>query len=252
MNILLTNDDGYLAKGIQILYEKLSPNHNVYLCAPLKQMSASSHAISLFKPMEIKKVSENIYALDGTPADCVKVALLHLFKEVSFDIVLSGINDGPNMGEDIFYSGTVAGAREGLMNDIFSIASSIDGWSENKNFDKAASFLSELLQNIPKAILKEKIFLNINFPGIPNFKGIKVTHLGKRIYKDFVIYEEKDGKSFATLTGDEPGFSPHNGSDMSSVSEGYISITPLANEVFDPRLRDRLSYLEKIEWKTIF
>jgi 5'-nucleotidase len=251
MNILLTNDDGYGAPGINLLKEKLVMDHKVYICAPMRQMSASSHAITLFKPMEMLKVNDCIYAVDGTPSDCVKIALFHFFRDIKFNAVISGINDGPNMGDDILYSGTVAGAREGSLNNIFSIAVSMDGWSINKNFDIPALFISELLERLERSFIKSNLMLNINFPDSCEPKGIKVTHLGKRIYKDRVISEEKEGKLLLTITGDEPGFYHDEGSDMNSVSDGYISITPLANEITDPVLKKRLVYLEKLRWKTL-
>jgi 5'-nucleotidase len=156
------------------------------------------------------------------------------------------------MGDDILYSGTVAGAREGSMNNIFSIAASFNGWNSGKNFTTPAVFLAELLGKLRSEVFHSNLMLNINFPDIPGTAGVRVTHLGKRIYKDRVILEEKNGKSFLTLTGDEPGFSIDEGSDMDSVSEGFISITPLANEITDPALKNTLLYLENFHWNSLF
>lgn len=249
MNLLLTNDDGYASEGIQLLKEKLLKKHTVYLCAPIKQMSATSHAITLFKPMEIKELNKKEFALDGTPADCIKIALFHLFKDIKFDIVISGVNNGPNMGEDIYYSGTVAGAREGAMNKIFSVAASLDGWDGEKNFQFSTDFIAELVNNMKAKILQENIVLNINFPNIKKPKGVKITHLGERIYQDFVSIERMNDKVFVTIKGDDPSFNDLIGSDLNSVSEGYISITPIANEVNDPEMIERLKFLEKINWE---
>ncbi len=251
MNILLTNDDGYQAQGILLLKEKLLIKHNVFLCAPMKEMSASSHAITLFKPMETIKLDVQSYAVNGTPADCVKVALAHFFKDIKIDIIISGINDAPNMGDDILYSGTVAGAREGALNNIFSIAASLDAWTEVKDFTYPVQFISELLDHLDKRILKENIMLNINFPNLPKAKGIKITHLGNRVYKDYIIVEEKEDKVYVTITGDPPGFGHNDGSDLNSVHDGYVSITPLANEVNDPKMREKLRYLESLPWKSL-
>ncbi len=204
--------------------------------------------ITLFKPMELIKINENEFALDGTPADCVKVSLIHLFKDINFDMVISGINNGPNMGGDIFYSGTVAGAREGTMNHIFSIAASLDGWSEKKNYQFSSNFIFELTNLIDVSILKENIVLNINFPNTQKPAGVKITHIGERVYKDFIKYDESGGKFFVTIAGDDPGFHDNKGSDLNSVAENYVSITPLVNEVFDEKFRERLKYLEKIKW----
>lgn len=264
MNLLLTNDDGYLSEGIQILKDKLSPRHNVYLCAPKKQMSASGHAITLFKPMELVKVNEREYAVDGTPADCVKVALYHLFENVKFDMILSGINDGPNMGDDIFYSGTVAAAREGSMNHIFAIASSLDGWNGGKDYTFPSCFISEMVDKLDPELLKENIVLNINFPNIPKAngpaltlrqaqrdglpKGVRVTHLGERVYKDYIKLERIGDTVTVSIEGDDPTFHDDEGSDLNAVSEGYVSITPVANEVYEHKVRDRIRFLEKAHW----
>jgi 5'-nucleotidase len=251
VNLLITNDDGYQSPGIRLLLEKLSVKHDVYLCAPKRQMSASGHAITLFKPMELIRVSEREYAVDGTPADCVKVALYHLYEKVKFDMIVSGVNDGPNMGDDIFYSGTVAAAREGSMNHIFAIAASLDGWKSGKDFVFPAEFIAELVDRISPDMLKENIVLNINFPNLPSVNGVKVTHLGERVYKDFIQVGEKDGLVTVTIAGDDPTFNDDQGSDMNAVSEGFISITPIANEVYEGKVLDRMRFLETAEWRSL-
>ncbi len=248
MNILLTNDDGYLAAGLRTLCEKLEGRHRLYICAPMKQMSAMSHAITLFKPLEIIRSGGASFAVDGTPADCIKVALFYLFKDVRFDAVISGINSGPNMGDDIVYSGTVAGAREGSLNNIFSIAASLDAWDEKKDFDRPARFISELLDMLDNKIFNGNLLLNINFPDVENPGGVRITHLGKRIYKDSVISDKEGDKEFVTITGEEPGFGHDEGSDLNAVHDSYISITPLANDIRDPLLNESLRYLESAAW----
>ena len=249
MNILLTNDDGYQSEGIQILKDKLSSRHDVYLCAPKKQMSASGHAITLFRPMELVKISDREYAVDGTPADCAKVALYPLLQNVKFDMVLSGINDGPNMGDDTSYSGTVEAAREVSMYKIFAIASSLDGWTGGKDYGFPACFIAETVEKLEHSLLKENIVLNINFPNIPRAKGVQVTHLGERLYKDYIkLQTVEEGKVTVTIEGDDPTFYDDAGSDLNAVSEGYVSITPIANEVYENKVRDRIRFLEKAEW----
>jgi len=247
MNILLTNDDGYNSLGIRFLQEILKRKHNVFFCAPLNQTSGISHAITLFKPLELVKLNDYSYALNGTPADCVKVSLFYLFKNINFDLIISGINDGPNMGEDVFYSGTVAAAREGLMNNISSIAASLDGWDGIRYFESAAESLDKIIDNLNNNILTKKILLNINFPNKKKHNKIRITCLGERIYNDFVIKEEKDNKIYLKITGDNPSFKPKSGSDLDAVYEGNISITPLANEIFDTNLLESIKYIENIE-----
>ncbi len=245
MNILITNDDGYFAEGINSLKNELEKQFNVFMCAPLTEKSASSHSITLFKRMELKKIDERNYAVNGTPADCIKVALLYLFKDIKFDFIISGINNGPNMGDDIFYSGTVAGAREGLLNNIFSIAASVDGWNTKKDFTIAARFIKELVDKIKDKQFGEKILLNINFPNERKIKGVKIAHLGRRIYKDSIIFERIDNKDYVTIGGEDPSFEFEENSDLQAVSEGYIAITPLINEVSDRKTIKNLTYLEK-------
>jgi 5'-nucleotidase len=213
-------------------------------------MSATGHAITLFKPMEIREINRSEYTLDGTPADCVKIALYHLFPKISFDMVISGINHGPNMGEDIFYSGTVAGAREAVMNKVFAIAASVDCWTEQIRFDFASDFIVEMLDKIDNSILSEAILLNVNFPNNPKPKGVQITDLGKRVYKDFiqVSFEEKEGRKYVTIAGDDPSFKDCEGSDLNKVHEGYVSITPLANEVFESGVREKIRCLENEKW----
>ncbi len=245
MNILITNDDGYFAEGINSLKNELEKHFNVFMCAPLTEKSASSHSITLFKRMELKKIDDRNYAVNGTPADCIKVALLYLFKDIKFDFIISGINNGPNMGDDIFYSGTVAGAREGLLNNILSIAASVDGWNTKKDFSIASRFIKELVDKIKDKKFGEKILLNINFPNERKIKGVKIAHLGRRVYKDSIIFEKIDNKDYVTIGGEDPSFEFEENSDLQAVSEGYIAITPLINEVSDRKTIKNLTYLEK-------
>ncbi len=247
MNILLTNDDGYTAEGINVLYEQIKDKHNVKMCAPLKQMSASGHAITLFKPMEFLRVSDSICAVDGTPADCVKCAIFGIYKDIKFDLVLSGINNGPNMCEDVFPSGTVAGAREGLINNLFSIACSVDGWNGDKHFEFPAKFIAELLDKLDEEILSLKLILNINFPNTNNAKGIRFTHIGSRVYNNFILFEKKDGKEYVTITGEDQTFNKYDGSDLEAVDKGFISITPMTNEFLHKPYIDKLSKIKDIK-----
>ena len=239
MNILLTNDDGFDSKGIQVLYKTLSVEHNVYFAAPLTQKSAAGHSVNLFKPMKLKKIDGG-YAIDGTPADCIKVALFGLYENVKFDLVVSGINNGANMGCDIFYSGTVAGAREGLLNDIPAIACSMQRLGTDKDFSNAAKFICNLIKELSGNILSRKVILNINFPLECSYELIKVTHLGKRIYNDTIYFEDIDGEEYASIVGDCVTFEHCEGSDLNCVDEGGVSITPLSNEYFIPNFVNEL------------
>jgi len=251
--LLLTNDDGYQARGIQTLAAVLSEQHDVYVCAPLSQQSGTSHAISLFRPLEFCEVEERSFAVGGTPADCVKVALIHLFRDVRFDLVISGINHGPNMGEDIFYSGTVAGAREAVLSGLPAVALSLNEWENPVYFEEAARMFSGLLDCFDDDILKTGVLLNINFPHSAGYRGWRITHLGKRIYRDTVSVSEQDGKHYVTIEGEWPHFVPEEGTDMSAVDAGYISVTPLAIESQDRRFIVHVEkILKKYEKKSCF
>jgi 5'-nucleotidase len=143
------------------------------------------------------------------------------------------------------------------MNRIFSIAASLDGWTGKKDFLFPSCMIAELVDRLDPSLLKESIVLNINFPNFPEAnetalglpKGVRVTHLGERLYKDFVIREDKDNTTFVTVAGDDPTFHDQPGSDLNAVSEGYVSITPIANEVFEGRILDRIRFLENESWR---
>jgi 5'-nucleotidase len=251
MNILLTNDDGYSADGLQTLYTKLAKEHkfNLYICAPLGQKSAVGHGITLFKPMKYIKI-ENGYAVDGTPADCIKTAIFGFFKDVKFDLVISGINKGMNMGHDIFYSGTVAGAREALINNISGIACSRKwNWEEKyTSYEKSADFMLEMVRDLDEVLRKEKLFLNVNFPAEPEFKGVRVSHLGDRLYDDTIYYSEENGDDFVSIVGNGITFKENEGSDLDLIDRGYVSITPLieTKKNVDMILKEKLSDYIKI------
>ena len=242
MNILLTNDDGYNSIGIEALHRVLSKDYNVFLAAPLTQKSAAGHSISLSKPMKLKEIIGG-YAIDGTPADCIKVALYGLYKDMKFDLVVSGINDGPNMGCDIFYSGTVAGAREGLLNEIPGIACSMQKLAKYEDYNAAANYINRLISKLSESALTKQVILNINFPLGEVYDTVKITHLGKRVYNDTIYFEEQENGKYASIIGDCMSFLHCKGSDLNCVDEGGVSITPLSNEYFVPKIVNELDLL---------
>ncbi|MDP8204100.1 MAG: 5'/3'-nucleotidase SurE [Candidatus Tenebribacter mawsonii] len=230
MKILLTNDDGFDAPGITILADELKKyGHDIIIAAPLKQQSAKSHSITLFKPMKVIEKSKQCYAISGTPADCMILAS-QLIVDNSIDLVISGINAGQNMGEDVLYSGTVAAAIEAMFLGHKSIAISLAAYKKQK-FITAAKYLCEMLENgIHKEIVKNEV-LNINVPNLDydELKGTKVTCIGHRIYYNF-IREEKDdnGEPVYLIGGDEPHWTEIENSDANAVKNGFVSITPIA------------------------
>ncbi len=249
MKILITNDDGYQAEGINILFNMLNKNHDVFIFAPDRERSASSHCMTLHQPLRIKEISNNIFAVTGMPTDCILIALNGFLKEMNIDIILSGINHGPNLGEDIFYSGTVAGAFEGAMWNKSGIAISVASFDE-VDFSGVRDYLPRILQELYPIIKKNRFILNINFPNIPSkqIKGIRITKLGTRRYDD-VIVKKKDprGKDYYWIGGQQPLWKNENGTDYMAINDNYISITPLKIDITDYKSIDVLKKEFNIE-----
>uniref|UniRef100_A0A7V5XZ53 5'-nucleotidase SurE n=1 Tax=candidate division WOR-3 bacterium TaxID=2052148 RepID=A0A7V5XZ53_UNCW3 len=219
--ILLTNDDGINAPSLNYLYETLKDLGEVYVCATTEDRSAASHSFTLRKPIEICELKKNWYGVFGTPTDAVLLAY-HALLNKKIDILISGINDSPNLGEDVLYSGTVACAIEGTILGIPSFA--ISFVENNKNLEIALKLVYNLTKNILKYGLPKKTFLNINIPN-KEIKGIKITKLGKRIYKDMAL--AVPNKKMCYLIDGEMSFVNIKGTDFNAVENGYISITPL-------------------------
>lgn len=227
--ILVTNDDGIHSEGIKALADILKPLGNIVVVAPLTERSGSSHALTLDTPMCCTDIDNNKIAVDGTPADCVKYAMLKLFCNCPPALVVSGINRGANLGDDINYSGTVAAAVEGAMYGVPSIAFSVAG-KKNVSFHEVDYFVYDLAGKVMKHGLPRDAFLNVNIPNIKRkqMTGIKVTAKGKRIYYDKIVEERKNGKKFIQIIGTkEAGWHKIGGTDLEAVSKQMISITPL-------------------------
>jgi 5'-nucleotidase len=237
MNILITNDDGIKAKGLNILYRVLAKDHNVFAIAPDQERSACSNAITIRSSLKLKKISSRKYSLSGLPADCVGIGL-HAKLIPEIDLVVSGINHGPNLGDDIFFSGTVAGARTAYIFGTNSLAFSINNFEENSLYlEDAATFLLEFISKKKKQIKEEQIFFNINYPDLPKnkIKGSKYTFLGKRIYQDFYKksnLNKKEKEMDLQLTGNVDSVAS-SGSDSTELKNNYISITPLTIDCTD-------------------
>lgn len=233
MNILITNDDGINANGIIELAKEISKIANVYVVAPDRQRSATGHSITIHDPIMVHDVyiGENIksYSISGTPADCVKVAIEGLFKDIDFDLVLSGINNGPNLGTDVIYSGTVSAAIEGFVQNIPSIAVSYDALQvEREAYEKSAKYITKIINNIKdKLDLLDDCILNVNIPDC-EIKGAKVTKLGERKY-DNVMEERVSpfGKTYFWIGGTIKDLKQDDNSDIHCINDGYISITPI-------------------------
>lgn len=221
--ILLTNDDGIEAQGLKDLHQALRGLGRVYAVAPAVNQSASSHSFSLRKPIKVWRLRPRWFAVHGTPTDCLLISHHGILKR-SIDLVVSGINDSPNLGDDVLYSGTVAAAIEGAMLGMPSVA--VSYLEAGVNREVAQAFLRELVPLMLDSVLPRKTLLNVNIPARP-VKGVRVTKLGRRIYRDMAIKGSlPDGGVSYTIDG-EMSFAHTRGSDFEAVYAGYISVTPL-------------------------
>lgn len=244
--ILITNDDGIHSEGIWILKKFLSSIGDVFIVAPDRERSATGHAITLHRPLRMHRIKKNAYAVDGTPTDCVILGYNLLFKDEKPDLVISGINKGGNLGDDITYSGTVCAALEGAMLGIRSFAISIVAKS-NFNFEPAAEFAKILSLRLLKNIQDRHIVLNVNIPNVKNIKdikGIKFTRQGKRKYEELVIQNvDPRGKKYYWIGGNLEPVPNEKDTDISAISQGYISIIPVNLDMTDYK---KISYLKKL------
>ncbi|HEX37970.1 MAG TPA: 5'/3'-nucleotidase SurE [Candidatus Cloacimonetes bacterium] len=227
-NILLTNDDGVFAEGISELAKVLRRKYQVTIVAPDRERSAASHSLTIHHPLRIFKIKEDKYAVDGTPTDCVILAT-HKIIQSKIDLVISGINNGPNMGEDILYSGTVAAAIEAMNLGLPAIAVSM-GSRDKGEFSEGAEILLRMLDNNLFSILTTDCILNINLPPVPlkEINSVKVTKLGHRVYSDF-IKERKDprGRPYFWIGGQTPKWTGGVETDFHAVENNSVSITPI-------------------------
>jgi 5'-nucleotidase len=229
MLILCTNDDGYLAPGIGILSEAAKTLGEVHVVAPDREQSAMSHALTMHFPLRARKVRDGVHHVDGTPTDCVAVAVGALLDRKP-DFVLSGINHGPNMGEDVLYSGTVAGAMEATILGIPAIAVSYAG-RDAEHMASYGPFLEKLLPQLVRAgEFPRETLLNINLPAIPasEVKGVRVTRLARRVYLDSLTKAvDPNGRPYFWIGGGEVEWSAPEGTDFHAINTGHVSVTPL-------------------------
>lgn len=237
--ILITNDDGYEANGLLALVEALRELEDVTITvvAPANEKSACGHSLTLVRPLHFVSVGDDFYKLeDGTPSDCVYLSLSTLFTESKPDLLISGINRGSNMGEDITYSGTAAGAMEGVLHDIPSIAISqvMDFSNPNGDFTLAQESIKKLVTKIREGVfpLPKREFLNVNIPADVEQATMRVTYAGYRHYaNDSHLHRNPRGEEYHWLGLHPLNFSKRSGvegmSDYEAIEAGYISITPI-------------------------
>lgn len=232
--ILVTNDDGVYSEGIRLLARALEPLGEVIVVAPDREQSASGHSLTLSRPLRLQKLEERWYSVDGTPTDCVNLAVLWLLKDARPDLIVSGINFGLNVGDDVTYSGTVSATFEGALLDVPSIAFSQEV-SEGFSFARSAGLAADFVKNLlDEPALPRDLILNVNFPACEPL-GVRFSRLGKRVYRQSVIEKvDPRGKNYYWIAG-TPEWQDDAGTDHEAVHLGYISATPLHLDLTDYR-----------------
>lgn len=230
LRILLSNDDGVNAEGIKTLAKALREQFEVIVVAPERNRSAVSSALTLSEPLRLTQLAKDEYSLNGTPADCVYLALNELFVD-QIDLVVSGINAGANLGDDVIYSGTVAAAFEGRYLNLPAIAVSLYG---RQHFATAAQVVLDIIAKLQLHLLKSREILNINVPDLPyeQLKGMQVCHLGYRQRAtDVIVQQDPRGEKIYWIGASGKPEYASQGTDFYAVQQGYVSITPLQTDM---------------------
>ena len=226
IRILVTNDDGYRSEGIHALVKALREVGEVTIVAPVQEASAIGHALTLRRPLRLEAMDDRVFAVDGTPTDCVNIAVTQVFKGLP-DLVVSGINKGWNLGDDVTYSGTVAGALEGALLGIPAMAVSLRQTRDSYDFSYAARAAAVMADAILRRPLPARTFLNINVPKGPP-KGYRVTVQAKRNHVTSVAARhDPKGRAYFWIEEGQNDWEPHDRSDYQAVRDGYVSVTPL-------------------------
>ncbi len=232
-HFLITNDDGVTAAGLSALAEALEPLGRITILAPDRNWSASGHAKTLHKPLRADPgvLPNGMPAIitSGCPSDAIALALMGL-ADKPVDMVIAGINKGPNLGNDLTYSGTVTAAMEGAIGGIPSIAISLDTWERVADYSAAAAFAARLARVVLSHGLPPDTFLNVNVPDLPaeQIKGVQITRMGLRIYRDALVQRtDPFGRPYYWIGGDPPTGIEETGTDIGALAQGYISVTPL-------------------------
>jgi len=246
--VLVSNDDGIRAAGIQALASALSDLGEVWVVAPDREQSAVSHALSLHSPLRADEIGPRQFAVDGTPTDCIILGVNQILPERP-SLIVSGINHGGNLGDDITYSGTVSAAIEGTLLGIPSIAVSlvVRGAAD---YGPAASFARRLSESVVEQGLPDDTLLNVNVPAVPaeDLRGFAVTRQGKRRYSDAIVEKvDPRGRKYYWIGGDDAGFVRAEGSDCTAVESGMISVTPLHLDLTNYQSLSRVNDL-RVRW----
>jgi len=252
MRILVTNDDGIHSKGVEYLVRALSGLGEVYVIVPDQQRSAASHSMTLDKPLRVQKLEEKKFLVNGTPSDCVRLGILGLMKE-DVELVVAGINSGPNLGDDVSYSGTVGAALEGALLEVPSLAISLVV-TGGYHFEVAANFGRFLAGKILQEGLPRNVYLNVNIPDLPvdEIRGVEITRQGKRIYgKEIQERIDPRGEKYYWIAGENLSGVSEQGTDIAAIEHNKISITPLSLDCTDYKMMEALKR-RNFDWKNAF
>jgi 5'-nucleotidase len=243
--ILVTNDDGVRSEGIKALAAALEPLGEVWVVAPTKEASAIGHALTLYHPLRVERLAERRFAVDGTPTDCVNIAVTVILKALP-DLVVSGINKGYNLGDDVTYSGTVSGALEAALLGIPGIAVSLRATRGEYDFGPSARAAAAVADTVLRRPLPSRTFLNINVPkGEP--KGYRVTALARRNHITSVSERhDPKGRPYYWIGEGQDEWVPQDRSDYQAVRDGYVSVTPLQPDL---TAHDVLATLEELSFE---
>jgi 5'-nucleotidase len=241
MHILVTNDDGVSSPALQQLKRNLQPYGRITIIAPDRNQSATSQSLTLHRPLRIHALEKDVYSVDGTPTDCVLIAFHGMLIDRP-DFVVSGINHGPNMGEDVFYSGTVAAAIEGVLQGVPALAVSLVT-RQPTDFAEPAASVGRLMGQVLAQGVPGRMLLNVNFPFRPmaEILGIQLTRLGSRVYQDTLVKKvDPRGRDYYWIGGEDPVWHPEPGTDFHAVHHGMVSVTPMRLDLTDADALERM------------
>lgn len=232
--ILVTNDDGVYSEGIKLLAEALEPLGEVWVVAPDREQSATGHSLTLHRPLRLRKLDARRFGVDGTPTDCVNLGVLFLMQDTPPDIVVSGINFGLNLGDDVTYSGTVSATFESSLLGIPSVAFSQEV-GEGFSFEPGARFARQLVETVLADGHDGELLLNVNFPNADPFRGVRFTRLGHRVYQQAVVEKvDPRGRNYYWIAG-TPVWEQAEGTDHAAIAAGEVAVTPLHLDLTDYR-----------------
>jgi 5'-nucleotidase len=241
MRILLSNDDGYFAPGIEVLARTLADLADITVVAPERDRSGASNSLTLDRPLRLRRAANGFYFVNGTPTDCVHLAVTGMLDHLP-DMVISGINLGANMGEDTIYSGTVAAATEGYLLGIPSVAVSLNSYKA-AHFETAAAVTRRIVEHCLSRPLDETVLLNVNVPDVPlnELKSLQVTRLGKRHKAEGVVRQVSPrGETVYWIGAAGPAQDAGEGTDFHAVEQGHASVTPLQIDL------SRMAQIDKV------